>query len=62
MLKNDWSINQFLNCDADGNPLLHTIDNVELVLSGLNPMERKGVTTTFRVALLPTSGHGVLVT
>jgi hypothetical protein len=31
---------------------MHIIDNIELVLSGLNPSERKGATTTFTAALL----------
>jgi hypothetical protein len=35
------------NWDVDGNRLMHTIDNIELVLSALNSMERKGATTTF---------------
>ena len=42
-----WSINRIRNWDADGNRLMHTIDNIELVLSALNSMERKGATTTF---------------
>ena len=50
--KDDWSINRIRNWDADGNRLMHIIDNIELVLSGLNPSEPKGATTTFTAALL----------
>jgi hypothetical protein len=49
---NGWSINRICNWDADGNRLMHTIDNIELVLSALNSIERKGATTTFMGALL----------
>jgi hypothetical protein len=47
-----WSINRIRNWDADGNRLMHTIDNIELVLSALNSMERKGATTTFMGATI----------
>lgn len=60
LFENNWGINRIANHDADFKDCMHTSDNIELVLSGLNPFERKGealsiATDTLSTASLPPS-------